>query len=288
MIVSMTAYGRAEKSSELGQASCEIRSVNHRYLEMSVRLPEELRALEQTIRERISAKLKRGRVDCNIRFDFSACTSDSIPVNTELLNKLIERAEATATQLQQAQAINPLELLGWPGVLNKDVPDPEKIGEMIMALINKTLQAVIDTRQREGEKIRDMILERTGKTRLIVQHVQQQMPSIIARLKDKLSQRANELCQELDNHRLEQEVILLSQKLDVDEEMDRLLAHIEEVERVLNQSGPVGRRLDFLMQEMNREANTLGSKSTHIDTSNASVDLKVYIEQMREQIQNIE
>ena len=288
MIVSMTAYGRAEKSSELGQASCEIRSVNHRYLEMSVRLPEELRALEQTIRERISAKLKRGRVDCNIRFDFSACTSDSIPVNTELLNKLIERAEATATQLQQAQAINPLELLGWPGVLNKDVPDPEKIGEMIMALINKTLQAVIATRQREGEKIRDMILERTGKTRLIVQHVQQQMPSIIARLKDKLSQRANELCQELDNHRLEQEVILLSQKLDVDEEMDRLLAHIEEVERVLNQSGPVGRRLDFLMQEMNREANTLGSKSTHIDTSNASVDLKVYIEQMREQIQNIE
>ena len=288
MIVSMTAYGRAEKSSELGQASCEIRSVNHRYLEMSVRLPEELRALEQTIRERISAKLKRGRIDCNIRFDFSTVASDSIPVNTELLNKLIERAESTATQLQQAQAIDPLELLGWPGVLDKDVPDPEKIGEMIMALINETLQAIIATRQREGEKIRSIILERTGKTRLIVQDLQQQMPSIIAKLKNKLSQRANELCQELDNDRLEQEVVLLSQKLDVAEEIDRLLAHIEEVERVLNQSSPAGRRLDFLMQEMNREANTLGSKSAHIDTSNASVDLKVYIEQMREQIQNIE
>ncbi len=288
MIVSMTAYGRAENNTDIGQASCEIRSVNHRYLEMAVRLPEELRALEQAIREKISAKLKRGKVDCNIRFDFSAVVSDSIPVNHQLLGKLIETVESTSDKLKQAAPVNPMELLRWPGVLDKDVPDQEQIGSIILSLVDETLDAVVATRQREGEKISKMILERTEKTRAIVNQVQQQMPEIINGLRDKLSQRASELCNELDNDRLEQELVLLSQKLDVAEEMDRLLAHIEEVERVLKQQGPVGRRLDFLMQEMNREANTLGSKSSHIDTSNASVDLKVFIEQMREQIQNIE
>ena len=288
MIVSMTAYGRAEHTGDWGQASCEIRSVNHRYLEMSVRLPEELRSLEQDIRDRISNRLKRGKVDCNIRYEQNAIPSGSLPVNQDLLDKLIETAQKTNELLRQPATINPLELLRWPGVLDKDVPDPEAIGAEILKLVDETLNAVVATREREGEKIRDMILERCQKTKEIVSNVQKQMPEIISGLREKLSLRAQELCAELDKDRLEQELLLLAQKMDVAEEMDRLNAHIDEVSRVLDQKGPVGRRLDFLMQEMNREANTLGSKSSHLDTSNASVDLKVLIEQMREQIQNIE
>ena len=288
MINSMTAYGRMEHSGDWGQASCEIRSVNHRYLEMSIRLPEELRLLEQIIRERISARLKRGKVDCNIRFEQGENYSDELPVNQELLAKVIETAEKTSTQLKSASPLNPLELLRWPGVLDKDVPDPEKISAPLLELVDKTLDAVIDTRQREGEKIRNMILERCNAAKDIVSRVREILPDILDNIREKLTLRAQELSSELDNERLEQELVLLSQKMDVAEEMDRLDAHIDEVSRVLDQNGPVGRRLDFLMQEMNRESNTLGSKSSHLDTTNSSVDLKVLIEQMREQIQNIE
>lgn len=288
MIVSMTAYGRAEQGGDLGQASCEIRSVNHRYLEMSVRLPEEIRAMEQALRERISARLKRGKVDCTIRFELNTLANDSIPVNQELLNKLIETAESTGRQLANPGPINPLEILRWPGVLDRDVPDAEAISEFILGLVDETLDAVVATRQREGEKIRSMILERCDKASQIVTRVHKLLPEIIDAQREKYRQRAQELMTDLDNDRLEQEILMLSQKMDVAEEMDRLKAHIEEVQRVLDQKGPVGRRLDFLMQELNREANTLGSKSAHQETSNASVDLKVLIEQMREQIQNIE
>ncbi len=288
MTVSMTAYGRAEHAGEWGQASCEIRSVNHRYLEMSIRLPEELRSLEQNIRDRISSKLKRGKVDCNIRYEQSTFTSSDLPVNQDLLDKLIETAQKTNESLKHPAMLNPLELLRWPGVLDKDVPDPKAIGAEILKLVDQALEAVVDTRKREGEKIRELIQERCQKTKEIVSNVEKIMPDILNGIRTKLEQRAQELCTELDKDRLEQELLILSQKMDVAEEMDRLNAHIDEVSRVLNQEGPVGRRLDFLMQEMNREANTLGSKSAHLDTSNASVDLKVMIEQMREQIQNIE
>jgi uncharacterized protein (TIGR00255 family) len=284
----MTSYGRAESSGDWGEASCEIRSVNHRYLEMSLRVPEELRLLEQKIREKISAKLKRGKVDCNIRFTQPDASTNELPVNQELLSKVIETAEKTSAQLKSATPLNPLELLRWPGVLDKDVPDPEAISGPLLELIDQTLEAVIDTRQREGDKIKSMILERCDTTKEIVSNVREIMPTILNNLHDKLTQRVQELSTEIDNDRLEQELLLLSQKMDVAEEMDRLDAHIDEVVRVLGQKGPVGRRLDFLMQEMNRESNTLGSKSAHLDTTNSSVDLKVLIEQMREQIQNIE
>lgn len=284
----MTAYGRTEHSGDWGEASCEIRTVNHRYLEMSLRLPEELRFLEQKIRERISKKLKRGKVDCNIRFAQRETSSDALPVNQELLAKVIETAEKTNSQLESSAPLNSLELLRWPGVLDKDVPDQEEIGSPLLELIDQTLDAVIDTRQREGEKIRTMVLERCSTTKEIVSNVRKLMPNILDALREKLSQRAKELSDEFNNDRLEQELLLLTQKMDVAEEMDRLDAHIDEVNRVLDQKGPVGRRLDFLMQEMNRESNTLGSKSAHLDTTNSSVDLKVLIEQMREQIQNIE
>ncbi len=288
MIKSMTAYGRAEDSGEWGEASCEIRSVNHRYLEMSVRLPEELRPLEQTIRDRISKQLKRGKVDCNIRFEQRETFKDALPVNQELLSKIIETAEITNTKLKNAAAINPLELLRWPGVLDKDAPDPEAISAPLLKLVDQTLIAVVETREREGEKTKKMILDRCLAAKEIVARVREQMPTILEGIREKLTLRVQELNTELNSERLEQELLLLTQKMDVAEEMDRLDAHIDEVQRVLEQSDAVGRRLDFLMQEMNRESNTLGSKSAHLDTTNSSVDLKVLIEQMREQIQNIE
>ena len=288
MIKSMTSYGRTEHSGDWGEASCEIRTVNHRYLEMSIRMPEELRFLEQKIRDRISSKLNRGKIDCNIRFAQQEVSNGALPVNQELLAKVIETAEATSSQLKTASPLNPLELLRWPGVLDKDVPDPEKIGGPILELIDQTLDTVIDTRQREGEKIRTMVLERCATSKEIISKVRELMPSILDNIREKLLLRAQELSNEFNQDRLEQELLLLTQKMDVAEEMDRLDAHIDEVSRVLDQKGPVGRRLDFLMQEMNRESNTLGSKSAHLDTTNSSVDLKVLIEQMREQIQNIE
>jgi uncharacterized protein (TIGR00255 family) len=288
MIKSMTSYGRTEHSGDWGEASCEIRTVNHRYLEMSLRLPEELRFLEQKIRDLISSKLNRGKVDCNIRFAQQEITNDALPVNQELLAKVIETVEATSSLLKTAAPLNPVELLRWPGVLDKDVPDPEKIATPMLELIDKTLDTVIETREREGEKIRAMVLERCATSKEIVSKVRELMPDILNSIREKLLLRAQELSSEFNQDRLEQELLLLTQKMDVAEEMDRLDAHIDEVCRVLDQKDPVGRRLDFLMQEMNRESNTLGSKSAHLDTTNSSVDLKVLIEQMREQIQNIE
>jgi uncharacterized protein (TIGR00255 family) len=288
MIKSMTSYGRTEQSGDWGEASCEIRTVNHRYLEMSLRLPEEVRFLESKIRELISSKLKRGKIDCNIRFAQGEITNDALPINQDLLAKVIETAETTNTKLKVSSPLNALELLRWPGVLDKDVPDPEKISGPLLELIDQTLDAVIDSRQREGEKIRTMVLDRCKTTKDIVANVREIMPTILDNIREKLLLRAQELSEDFNKDRLEQELLLLAQKMDVAEEMDRLDAHIDEVTRVLDQKGPVGRRLDFLMQEMNRESNTLGSKSAHLDTTNSSVDLKVLIEQMREQIQNIE
>jgi uncharacterized protein (TIGR00255 family) len=288
MIKSMTSYGRTELSGDWGDASCEIRTVNHRYLEISIRMPEELRFLEQKIRDGISGKLKRGKVDCNIRFAHKETANDILPVNKELLAKVIETAEATTVLLKNPTALNPLELLRWPGVLDKDVPDPEKIATPILELLDKALDTAIETREREGEKIKAMVLDRCKESKDIVAKVREFMPGLLESIREKLLVRAQELSSEFNQDRLEQELLLLAQKMDVAEEMDRLDAHIDEVSRVLDQKGPVGRRLDFLMQEMNRESNTLGSKSAHLDTTNSSVDLKVLIEQMREQIQNIE
>lgn len=288
MIKSMTSYGRTEQSGDWGEASCKIRTVNHRYLEMSLRLPEEVRFLESKIRELISSKLKRGKVDCNIRFTSRESSNDALPVNQELLAKVIETAEKTSSQLKEPAPLNPLDLLRWPGVLDKDVPDPEKISAPLLELISQTLDTAIETRLREGEKIRTMVLERCTTTKEIVASVRELMPTILDNIREKLMLRAQELSKDFNKDRLEQELLLLAQKMDVAEEMDRLDAHIDEVTRVLEQNGPVGRRLDFLMQEMNRESNTLGSKSANLDTTNSSVDLKVLIEQMREQIQNIE
>ena len=277
MIHSMTAYGRTEDKKNDNSIACEIRTINYRYLEISIRMPEELRSLEQKIRENISRKLKRGKIDCNIRIDKNTSKNDPLLINQDVLKKVIDAAENTSINLSNPSALSALDLIQWPGVLEKDSLEPTKINKSILKLLGQTLDVVIDTRKREGEKIKK-----------IVSNTQKKIPMIQKKLREKLKKRAKELVNELDNDRLEQELLFISQKMDIAEEIDRLLAHTEEVERVLDQSGPIGRRLDFLMQEMNRESNTLGSKSNHLHTSNASVELKVLIEQIREQIQNIE
>jgi uncharacterized protein (TIGR00255 family) len=286
MIASMTAFGRIEEQGEWGHAVLEIRTVNHRYLETSLRIPEDIRMLENKIRERISKRLKRGKVDCNLRFEAGESVTGAISINTELANKLVQAAESLP--ITGPTSINPVDILRWPGVIDKSSPDPEIIEKPILALLEKTLDMIVETRHREGEKIHVMISERCVTCLEHVNTVRERLPEIINGLRERYQSKARELSTEIDNDRLEQEMVILAQKLDVAEEVDRLVAHIEEVRRILDTNDAVGRRLDFLMQEMNREANTLGSKAAHVDIGNASIDLKVLIEQMREQIQNIE
>ena len=288
MIHSMTAYGRVENSEGQNSISCEIRSVNHRYSEISIRLPEELRPLEQKIRDHISGKIKRGKIECNIRIEKHNAYNEALSINQDLLKNIIEAAKRINSDLSTSAPLDSLDLLRWPGVLEKSTLDVKEIDKLLFSLVNEAIDIVIDTRQREGEKIKKMLTDRCTKIKEIINNVQKQIPDILKNYRKKLTQRVQEISDEIDNDRLEQELLFLSQKADIEEEIDRLGAHVDEVVRVIGRKEPIGRRLDFLMQEMNRESNTLGSKSNHIYTSNASVELKVLIEQMREQIQNIE
>jgi len=284
----MTAYGRVENSDNQNSISCEIRSINHRYSEISIRLPDELRPLEQKIRNHISDKIKRGKIECNIRIEQQDAYNEALSINKDLLKNIIEVAEKINSNLSTSTSLNSLDLLRWPGVLRKKTLDVKKIDKLLFKLVDEAIDIVIDTRQREGKKIKKMITDRCSKIKKIINDVRKKMPTILKSFRKKLTDRAQEISSELDNERFEQELLYISQKMDIEEEIDRLNAHIDEVIRVVDQKGPIGRRLDFLMQEMNRESNTLGSKSYHIKTSNASVELKVLVEQMREQIQNIE
>jgi len=288
MTASMTAYGRTEETNETGHITWEIRSVNHRYLEVNIRLPEELRMLEAKIREHISNKLKRGKVDCSLRFDTDETSGDSLSINTELSNSLVKTAESIQSSMANPAALNAMDVLRWPGVINRDMIDAESISEPLLKQLDMTLESVVETRLGEGEKLQAMILERCDNIAALLLAFKEKLPEIQKMLRDRLTQKSQELDIELDKDRLEQEILLLVQKSDVAEELDRLDAHMGEVRQVLQKNEPVGRRLDFLMQELNREANTLGSKAANLDYTNTSVDLKVFIEQMREQIQNIE
>jgi len=287
MLASMTAFGRVETTEKWGTAILEIRSVNHRYLEMMIRLPDELRMLESLFRTDIQQRIGRGKVDCTLRLEPDGQDISDLPVNMELAKKVINAA--STLPIGQAQPINPVDILRWPGVINKEITDIDVLGQSLRKLLGKALDLLIETRIREGEKIRTMLLDRCEGIAIQTDLIKKRLPEITAAIRTRYQQRVTELLASVpDNDRLEQELLLLAQKMDVAEELDRLEAHVSEVQRVLNQSGPVGRRLDFLMQEMNREANTLSSKSAHSDTTGASVELKVLIEQMREQIQNIE
>ena len=288
MIRSMTAFARCDRSTEWGTLSWEIRSVNHRYLEPSLRMPEEIRLIESKLRERLTKRLGRGKVECNLRFQASSEEKSGLNINTELAKQVVEASREIDHLLYNPSSVSSIDVLRWPGVLESGGADWPALRELALSLFEESLDELISSREGEGARLREMIIERLDGMVQHVAEVRTQLPDIIAGQLQKIIDRLGELDVELDEVRLEQEAALLMNKMDVDEEMDRLATHIDEVRANLDAKKPIGRRLDFLMQEMNREANTLGSKSIAIDTTRASVDLKVLIEQMREQIQNIE
>ncbi len=286
MIRSMTAFASAEGSSPLGTLACELRSVNHRYLEQSLRLPEELRRFEPVLRERVAARLARGKVDVTVRLR-GGDASESLKVDHTLLGRLAELHMDLQARFPGLQ-VQTTELLRYPGVLRAPSVDDEQLQSSLMAVLDQALDALADTRGREGAKLAALLRERLDGIEAIVKQVREWMPDIRKGLRERLETRLADLKQPADPGRLEQELVLQVTRADVDEELDRLEAHIAEARRVLGLDEPVGRRLDFLMQEFNREANTLGSKSVDTRSTNAAVELKVLIEQMREQVQNIE
>ena len=288
MIRSMTAFAREQGHGEYGELTWEIRSVNHRFLESTVRLPEELRAIEPVVRERVTLRLGRGKVECNLRFKAATAAATELKVNDGLVDQILAAADKMAHRLHSSHQLSIMDLLRWPGVLESSEQDFTPLQEAAVELLDKTIDSLLDAREREGGRLAELIAQRITSMRAQVELARERMPQVIAAVRDRLRSRLAEVAETLDQARLEQEMALLAQRLDVDEEMDRLRTHLDEVERVLKQDEPVGRRLDFLMQELNREANTLGSKSADSETTAVSVEMKVLIEQMREQVQNIE
>ena len=288
MTLSMTAFSRQQQEQEWGSLTWEIRSVNHRYLETSVRLPESLRALENGVREAVRKRLTRGKVECALRFQSEAKVSSDLHLNTKLIQQLvqanIEIEQITGTSI----SLNNMEVLRWPGVIEEQDFDKTSIEKQALSLFSAALDDLVATREREGAELQGFIQQRIDSVREIVVSIRNKMPEILAKQKQNILDRLADLQAELEPTRLEQEVSLLTQKADVEEELDRLDSHLNEVERVLGAKGQKGRRLDFLMQELNREANTLSSKSIVVETTLNAVELKVLIEQMREQIQNVE
>jgi uncharacterized protein (TIGR00255 family) len=290
MTRSMTAFTRQEIKTGWGILSWEMRTVNHRFLEMHVRLPDDMRMLETAVRERINNRLSRGKVDCTLRFQPVAnAQHTSLSLNRELIKLLLAaNKEVQEMMTEQPAQLGSLDVLRWPGVIQVVETDPDQLQTEALKLLDGCLEELCVNRQREGAKMKEIILQRSDAIREQVELVKQRLPEIFVNQRQKLINRLQELKSELDMSRLEQEMAYIAQKIDVAEELDRLDVHIEEVQRVLQQDEPIGRRLDFLMQELNREANTLGSKSVDSQTTRASVEMKVLIEQMREQIQNIE
>jgi uncharacterized protein (TIGR00255 family) len=287
MIKSMTAFAREEQRSELGELTWEIRSVNHRYLEVFVRLPEEFRALETLVREKVGQSLSRGKVECVLRYKSTGSEATQLTVNESLVKQLISASQQVAHLLHSETRLSIHEVMRWPGVLDAEAVDLDQVQTRAIELLQTTLNSLVDSRQREGEKLGELISQRLEEMHRQVELAKKRMPEVIEALRERLQNKLADFA-ELEDTRVEQEMVILAQRLDIDEEMDRLDTHLEEVGRTLKQNKPIGRRLDFLMQELNREANTLGSKSADTVTTQVSVEMKVLIEQMREQIQNIE
>lgn len=288
MMLSMTAFSRQQLESDWGSLVWEIRSVNHRYLEPSVRLPEPFRSLEATIRDTLRKQLARGKVECQLRYQAATAEQSTLSLNQQLIERLLEANKEISARLGGPTDLNSIDILRWPGVVSDEDTDTDAIQKEALKLFEAALAEMIENRQREGEAIKDMLTQRIDGIAKIVAQVREKMPDILAAQRQNMLDKLNDLQAELEPTRLEQEVALLAQKADVAEELDRLDSHLQECARVIATKGPKGRRLDFLMQELNREANTLSSKSLVADTTLSAVELKVLIEQMREQIQNIE
>jgi len=288
MIHSMTAFARREGETPWGVLTWELRTVNHRYLEISPRLPEDLRTLEVQVRERVSSALQRGKVECQLRLQALARQASDFALNKELITRVVAATAEVDRMLDQPAAVNAVEILRWPGVIQAPQPDHEQMAAGALRVLDEALADLTATRAREGAKLKEMILQRCEGVAAQAAVAVRRLPEVRVRMREKLQARLTDIKAELDPLRVEQEMVLLAQRLDVEEELDRLAAHLEEVKRVLDKAGPAGRRLDFLMQELHREANTLGSKSGDVETTRASMEMKVLIEQMREQVQNIE
>jgi len=284
----MTAFSGNETEIANLSISCEIRSVNHRYCDITLKLPDRLRFMESAIRAAIAAKINRGKIECSLSCKKQTKTGQEFIVNQAAVVALLEATQTIEQHMPAALAFSALDVLAFPGIQQEPEADLVVLNDCIMALVNQTLANLVDTRQREGAQLKVVIEDRCLKMQQLVVLASQRLPDVLQLIRSKLLSRVVELVAQPDFDRLEQELVLMTQKLDIAEELDRLNAHITEVTRTLQQQEPIGRRLDFLMQELNREANTLGSKSNDKEMTRISIELKVLIEQMREQIQNIE
>jgi uncharacterized protein (TIGR00255 family) len=287
MIRSMTGFARRERQFPWGMLAWELRTVNHRFLEIGMRLPEELRPAEADLRQSVSAAVRRGKVDCTLHFRPSLATA-SLDVDETLLKAVTQRAKQVAELAGIAAQIDVMDVLRWPGIVQDKAREAAPMAKEAQALLADTLAELGRFRDSEGARLKEALEQRCAGLTELVQRVATRLPEIRARMRTRLSERIAQMVAEIDHERLEQELAILAQRLDVDEEIDRLRGHIQEIGKAYEAKEPAGRRLDFLMQELNREANTLASKSQDIDTTRAAVDMKVLIEQMREQVQNIE
>ena len=288
MIHSMTAFARESAATDQGDLTVELRSVNHRYLDCTFKLPDALRPLEQRLRELAGKAMARGKLDCLIRLQVHPTLGGELQVNPEQLDKLLAAAKLISEKLPGVRQPSALDILQFPGICGSDDHSEEDLQASAETLFRRAIENLMDNRRREGEKLAALVLDRLQQVESAVSATRQVLPALMQQQRDRILTRIGELDIEVDQGRLEQELVHLAQKADVDEELDRLEAHIGEVRHILEKGGPCGRRLDFLMQELNREANTLSSKSTATSTTQSAVELKVLIEQMREQIQNIE
>lgn len=288
MIYSMTGYAVVTKEVPRGSLNLELRSVNNRYLDIQFRLPDELRLLEATMRELLTARLNRGKVDCRLSFFRLAGAEDSQQINANLLQKLLELDRTIRVALPDARGLEVADILRWPGILGADSLPAQDLCDPCIELLHIALDEFAAARAREGEKLKAILLERLGKMRRLTAEVSPRIPALLVAFQEKVKSRLSDAMINHDDDRIRQELSLFTSKIDVDEELSRLQTHLDEVERVLSSGGAIGKRLDFLMQELNREANTIGSKSVDAEVSKISMELKVLIEQMREQVQNLE
>ncbi len=288
MIASMTGFARRETTGSWGTLVCELRSVNHRFLEAGFRLPDELRAAEGELRTRLTRQLRRGKVDCTLSYRRPQGATAALEVDPEALARLLAAVHVVNNALRAPAAVTALDVLRWPGVLREDSASGEQLLAVAYAVFGATLEDLVAARGREGARLRELLEQRCTGLETLIAGVRGRLPEVHARVRTRLDERLAELGTSVEPERIEQELALLLQRLDVDEELERLSGHIAEVRRVIAGGEPAGRRLDFLMQELNREANTLSSKSQDLETTRSAVDMKVLIEQMREQVQNAE
>jgi len=292
MLKSMTAFARVQQSNDSGEIVWEIKSVNHRFLEPGFKLPDDFKSLEPEIRQQLGRYASRGKVDFSLRYKLNKEVVSSIQLNADLVKNLRKVEREVLTIVHEGHSLSVADILRWPGVVDEADKDFKPLHELAMLSLGEALQQLVESREREGSALKEMIATRCQQVTEIVVKVQQRRPQMLEAMQQKwtsqLSEKLASWSDTADSGRLEQELAILAQKIDVEEELDRLQAHVKEVEQVLERDEAVGRRLDFLMQELNREANTLSSKSQDTETTKLAVDLKVLIEQMREQVQNIE